>query len=173
MGFIRTERGFVVNTDVEKGKRWYNSPAINVLYHEQCDHLVNKLNWSWIGKAAEISAKQLAVNGKKKNFFCQQLDGDVALPFRAVDFLIDTMTYLRTGRRRISIDHWFDLLEVQPETFVSLSNEQLRRITDEFREILNLSSVDIVCRWLQQPEGLDDLVTSLMIIFGDSEKVEE
>lgn len=172
MGLIRTERGFVVEAEGDKNKRWYNSPAINVLYHEHCDHLVNKNDWSWIGKAAEISAKQLKVKGNK-NFFSCQIDGDVELPFRAVDFMIDSMMYLRTGRRRISIDHWFDLLEVQPERFVQLSNEQLRKIKEEFQSILNLSPVDLVCLWLRQPEGLDDLVTSLMIIFGDSTKVEE
>lgn len=172
MRHLRTERGFIIPSDEKTNKLWYNSPAINALYHEQCDILVNKLNWSWLGKAAEICAKQLAIDGKK-NFFAIQLDSDGSLPFRAVDYVIDSMTYLRTGRRRISIDHWFDLLEVQPEKFISLSNEQLRRYKEEFKDILNLSPVELVCLWLSKPEGLDDLITSMMIIFGDSEKVED
>lgn len=172
MHCLRSERGFNVPIQEKTKKRWYVSPAINVLYHDHCDHLVSKLNWSWIGKAAEICAKQLAV-GNRKNFFTLQFDADSTLPFRGIDYLIDTMTYLRTGRRRISIDHWFDLLEVQPEKYASLSNETIRRHREEFSELMAMSSVELVCLWLSKPDGLDDLVTSMMILFGDSEKVEE
>lgn len=174
MAFLRTERGFVYPQSDEKDlkKIWYVSPAINALYREHCDHRVNKLDWGWIGKTAEICAKQISVKGKK-NIFQIQLDDDSTVSFRAIDFLIDSMTYLRTGRRRISVDHWFDLLEVQPEKFVSLPNEQIRKIKNDHGQYLSMSPVDLVCSWLKHPDGLDDLVTTMMIIFGDSQKVEK
>lgn len=172
MTVLYTERGFLVTVDSKHHKdtaRWYCNPAINAVYREFNDHGIDKKNWSWLGKTCELLARQLSATPRFVEF---QFTSDRPVPFRATDFMMDTLNYLTTGRRKLSIENWFDLLEVNPTVMTPVANSIVNRATDDYCTLIRMSSVDLVCRWLQQPDGLKDLITSCMLIFGDSTKAE-
>ena len=76
-------------------------------------------------------------------------------------FLQDTVEYIKTGRRNMSIHTWMQLLVVPGQ---SISKKHLAKTaysmkSDSYRNVS-------VMQWLTHEGGLQDLVLSLYIIFG-------
>ena len=76
-------------------------------------------------------------------------------------FLQDTLEYIKTGKRSMSIHTWMSLLSVKEKT---LTKKQAPKTAYSMKSDLyrNVS----VMQWLTHDGGLQDLVLSLYIIFG-------
>lgn len=88
-------------------------------------------------------------------------------------FLNDTMTFIDTGKRSVSLFSWQHLITPRPLT---ASDENPELITDCFFgftksyspsfERIQVSSV--IQRWVSQDNGFYDLLGSLHVLFGDT-----
>jgi len=81
-------------------------------------------------------------------------------------FLQDTLRYIATGHRQLSVYAWQDLLTHTPET--ALKDVKSRHeISDKFKELtLSTSLTALIQRWLSHPKGFDDFMFSLHLMFG-------
>lgn len=81
-------------------------------------------------------------------------------------FLIDTIKFIQTGKRDISIENWYELMEIDPKPR-SNENESIRFQFDKVLESLTRDSTYlIIARWCSHPRGFNDLVHSMEIFFG-------
>lgn len=81
------------------------------------------------------------------------------------DFIVDTLRFIRTGRRHMSVFTWYDLLLEYPEQKLSASSRVRNRellITDagEFKDYISM--------WVSHPGGFEDLLWTAHVLFGSS-----
>lgn len=87
------------------------------------------------------------------------------------EFLDDTCHFLRTGKRRTSIQNWNSILdegEAKLNTIHVSTNIGYFFGTDLVSEIArkNEPIYEVVARWMAQPSGFGDLLTTGHILFG-------
>lgn len=88
-------------------------------------------------------------------------------------FLEDTVRFLSTGRRQMSVQSWSEQLTYSQDT--ETANEDTDRILDFFgasepgynRDPRNRNLTEIVQLWWSQPTGMTDLLYTLHILFGE------
>lgn len=171
MTALYSERGFIIHVEDDqyrKGTKWYSNPAINLIYMEQTNPQFNRTSWEWLGKVTELIVRQFH---QMPRFLEFQLTSGNPLPFRCVDFIMSTLEYLKMGRRRIAVNSWFDLLEVNPKVMTAVNASVVREAQRDYAYLLSMTATELVCEWLKYPDGLDDLMTTAMILFGDAEPV--
>jgi len=168
MVIMYTQRGFLLSSPdprmTGRDDKWYGSTAFNELYEQAHDRLVNQQSWAW--RKRVIAALKAHFN-QQPLFFRNHLREGTPLPFRVVDFLVDTFEYLSTGRRRLAPESWMDLIDVQPDVMAPIPRHTATSIEQRYRQILDLPPVALLSLWISQPDGLDDLITTCMIMFGD------
>lgn len=89
------------------------------------------------------------------------------------DFLVDTLKFLTFGRRDMSLETWASLVQITDE------GNNIGSMPSEAKEFFGISEpgkrryvndsnmIDIVKRWCSQPQGLEDLLGTLHILFGN------
>jgi len=82
-------------------------------------------------------------------------------------FVLDTIRYIATGYRRISIHAWPDLLANHPKAAVDEVRER-HDIADAFEQLALTTSADaLIQAWCKHPHGFDDMICTLNLLFGD------
>lgn len=80
-----------------------------------------------------------------------------------LEFLIDTVNYIRTGHRRMQLVTWQPLLLEYQDPQLGCANK--RRMAQ-----LKLGSyadvADAISKWCAHPDGFDDMFTTAFILFG-------
>lgn len=102
--------------------------------------------------------------GRTLNAFVTRQTENAFFYGRRFDFMVDTLRYIETGKRSVSVDNWYELLDEFPEP-----NKQ-RSGTPHMRQTLNLYPVltasDFISRWCSHPKGYEDMICTLNIIAG-------
>jgi hypothetical protein len=83
-------------------------------------------------------------------------------------FLLDTLQFLETGQRNMSIENWAAIIVIDS------SMEPLGKLPEKAREFFGLGSKyqrdcdwpTIIQCWCGMPSGLEDLIGSLHVLFG-------
>lgn len=140
--------------------------------------LVNEVFTKYKEKAdMDFHSRMYAINvakvyiGAFKPWLGAMLNGEY-LYGRRLDFIIDTLSFIETGRRTISISNWNDLLmeEVLPNKLL-ITQETRNKVANTG---LNLDSFSqIISRWCRQVNGFDDMLCTLNILFGDYRSTSE
>lgn len=144
-------------------------PEVNRLWKAYSNPSVDKNSWLF-RKQVFDAFKRLTGNGPGDWFSSQ--DRNAELQGYSYDFLLDTLGFIATGHRRISIYTWPDYLSFQPE--VAPADVDLRnKLARLYRESAMQRDLDYqLQRWVNQPKGFDDLMWSLNIMFGNySQKI--
>lgn len=166
MKTLRTNTGFVIPrpADAVSSDEFYGSPVFSAL---QLD-IINKpevcSTWPWRKNAILAIKNVFALN---RGFFKGQIfSGQPANP-RCIDFIHSTLTFIMTGKRQLSVQLWNDLLVYQPTEMASVSSVTKDHFQDRFNVLFNSTDSKLISMWLAQPGGLEDMVTTAFIIFGD------
>jgi hypothetical protein len=121
-----------------------------------------------------IEAVRLGKKVLRQGIFEMALNvrGNIPLPSGNREFLLDCLEFALNGERELSIEsrHYFiEYYEQVPKVTEFLSGKsdradrllaQLNNTRDDKRELA------LVTRWLQQPNGLRDLLGSLAVLAG-------
>ena len=75
-----------------------------------------------------------------------------------LDFLIDTVEFVNGGIRSLPIETWGNYIEHTPKKPDDLA--QHKNLT------LNYTGTNYIGKWLRQPNGMADLISTLIIMFG-------
>lgn len=94
------------------------------------------------------------------------------------DFLEDTIRFLSTGKRSVSIQNWHALLTLGETE--DIAREEEREIVKEFFNLdvydrpyvgqvnQNSDLLHVICTWMSIPNGDEDLLGTLQILFGNN-----
>ena len=87
------------------------------------------------------------------------------------DFLDDTLRFISTGQREVAIQSWDSMLSY------SDSGEVSKGITDYAKDFFHTYTsdnvnkfelVEVIQRWISQPNGIEDLLSTLHVLFGSN-----
>lgn len=83
------------------------------------------------------------------------------------DFLVDTLRFILTGRRRLPVSMWAEL--VTQESLAPIDVDYRATVKTLLREYPHVTkdTCGLIQQWCSQPKGVDDMVCSLNLLFGD------
>ena len=77
---------------------------------------------------------------------------------KSLDFLIDTVEFINGGIRSMDIGLWMNYLDFETKKPPLQAKPKVVE--------LNSTGANYIVRWLRQPNGLEDLVSTIAILFG-------
>lgn len=138
-------------------------PEITALWAEYRKPGVNTTTWTFRKKVIAC-AKRLLTNNR--NVFTRT-DGNPLVVEYNYKFLLDTIRYIGTGKRQISIHAWPDLLTHLPKKTTADVRDR-HDIEVMMRDVgLSTSADTMIQMWCSHKGGFDDMVSSLNLMFGD------
>lgn len=165
MNTIRTHAGFVMTRPpaVAGNLEFYGNPKLDALYAE----LINKPDltktWEWRKNALGVIIDTFALT---PNFFRTQLQSGLPVSARCVDFLHSTLTFILTGKRKLSVILWDDLLDYHPTDLVAVGAGTRDHFEDTFGRLMTYPLAELIVMWVSHPGGLEDLVVTAYLLFG-------
>lgn len=137
--------------------------AVSKLFLEFTSHNNHTGSWEFRSRVIAEAKRLLAGN---VNWFIKQ-DSNALVTEYSYQFLLDTVRYIATGRRKISIHGWPALIGAHPEAGLASVSER-REIADTFDQLaLSLSADAMIQRWCMHTGGFDDMMYSINLLFGD------
>lgn len=138
-------------------------PALNAIFDISREGVVNLMAWDYRSKALNAFSKLYG------NFHLWVYTQAVQNPYcydLAFEFLCDTLDYIATGQRRLSVQTWLELLQEHPEQRLSIDHNG--RYEKEIKARLEKIGTDenAIAKWCQHPEGFTDLLFATNIFFG-------
>jgi hypothetical protein len=85
-----------------------------------------------------------------------------------LEFIQDTLNFIRTGQRAMSIETWLELLHEQGD--VEQGALDPRAAKTYFTLQAGEDTVQLLQNWCAQPRGFQDLVCTLHVMFGHSRR---
>lgn len=180
-GFVsNTERGlikaefvkdafvdFALDKDHRKSKNLYfYSKEVTDIYNDWCGD--SKLLKSMEFRERILSAAFKSFNSLSLYSWLQMQSMPETTGSLHEKFLDETLNYIVTGKREINIVQWIRLLEADTKTLsVNFSfDKQFDRTRFTHTNFESNLTTDIVQRWVSLPDGFQDLMISLHVIFG-------
>lgn len=137
-------------------------PRVHDLYLEFTNFPRKSVTWEFRKKVIDLAQTLFAGNF---NWFIRQ-DKNAAITDQNYLFLLDTVRFIATGRRRLSIYTWPALLtyNVPVGNTVDARNE----ISQLFIDLaLGTDANTVIQKWLSHPKGFDDMMYTLNMLFGN------
>lgn len=151
----QTVRGFIVPAEPTQKE-------VDAVYQSLIAFNPNK-SGSWETRRKGVAVAKHLLGRTFNAFVMRQLDRSF-LYGRRFDFIVDTLRYIETGKRTISVDNWYELLDEYPEPNKQCSG------TPHMRQTFNLYPVltdpNFISRWCSHPKGYEDMICTLNIIAG-------
>lgn len=112
-----------------------------------------------------VIAEALRLFGGNYNWFIMQ-DSNAQRVDWNYKFLLDTIRFIATGRRELSIHTWPMMVTDEPPAGLQLIGVRTD-VANLFKTLaLSTSPEAMIQRWVSQPGGFDDLMYTLNILFG-------
>lgn len=92
-------------------------------------------------------------------------DGNERMSKHMRELLIDTMIFIRTGRRPMSIQNRVDLIRL--ETKKDNTRGVYKNHSRDIFNALAMPTEDYMYYWLQHENGFNDMLCTINVIFGD------
>lgn len=148
----------------------HTNPAVETLYGQQINRAPGVLSFEF-----KRSVLRTALNA----FGTPMFDFWFTMQFRSpaagemhLRFLDDTLRFIQTGRREMALETWAALL--QPDE-PKVNGAQLSEYAKEFfgipsggynRHPRNRKITEVIQSWCSQPNGLEDLLCTMHVLFG-------
>lgn len=142
-------------------------PQIDTLYKLYIARSVNTDSWEFRRRVITAASPLF---GDLLHWFAFQASMNNKVYALNYKFLEDTLRFIQTGKREMSVMTWLDLLLEWPEEKANIAT--IQRLKG-----MNLTDVQPwlgeqgISRWLSHPSGFDDFITTVHIVFGASKPV--
>lgn len=90
------------------------------------------------------------------------------------EFILDTLKYIETGVRNMSLENWMALLVITDEgNNIGEPKDKVKEFFGVNKDApitlasVNVNLVDVIQKWCSKPNGLEDLIGTLHILFGN------
>ncbi len=138
--------------------RWH------LLYEEYVNFPKRTVYWEYRRKVLNEAMRLLS---GQYNWFIKQDHNNYVTGYK-YEFLVDTLRYIATGRRRLDIHTWPMLIadEVESGLTDTMNRNQIRKTFDEYH--LSYDNAELIAQWCSHPKGFDDMMFALNLLFGNS-----
>lgn len=136
-------------------------PEVVKLYKEFTGPGAQVKNWQFRSRVIKLAVKLIS---GRSNWFIG-IDSDTSVQEYNYEFILDTVRFIATGKRKISIHSWPMLISHHPEDGTPEEHADIRKLFHTLA--LTTNHTDLIQRWCTQPNGIDDLMFSLNILFGN------
>lgn len=146
-----------VVTDTREG-----DPEVVQLFERYTGPEARSTDWEFRKQVIKAAIRLLGGSG---NWFVKQDINPMVQDYN-YQFLADTLKFIATGRRDIHVVAWQDLLTHAPNQPLK-TLEGRHELGDRIREFGHVVSVEaLIQKWCSQPNGFDDLMFSMHLMFG-------
>ena len=137
--------------------------SVEVLYKAMVDSSTNTRSWPFY-RAVLLNTMRLF--GDFEEWLREQKLNDNIVGYNR-DFLTDTLEFIKTGRRSLPVLTWYDLVAEggHGHHAAAISQQVLNART---RNKVTDASIQLIQQWVAQPNGLEDLLTTLHLLFGNA-----
>lgn len=135
-------------------------PEVVALYSEFTEPGALVANWEFRSKVIRLAMQLFA---GRTNWFIG-IDSDTTVQEYNYEFILDTVRYIATGKRRISIHSWPTLISHHDEAAATKEHSEVRKLFHSMA--LTTNPVELIQQWCTHPGGVDDLMFTLNILFG-------
>lgn len=159
--YILTDRGFLVTPG-------FSGETLDTFY----ETLVTRGNGETIPWDDKVKGIKLAkgVFGPSLNAWIVSQSKGGYLTGRRLEFVLDTLYFIQTGKRKVSASNWYELLEdyPKPEPF-SLGAREFKSL-QKFETLL--TDRDFIAQWCSHKNGFEDMICTLSAIAGGHRKTD-
>lgn len=134
--------------------------SVEMLFASYLDRSVNIASWDF-RRAILLHAKRLF--GDLHEWFRLQLHNPNVVGYNQA-FVLDTVGYLKTGQRQMSVTTWFDLIQEGGKGHTA--NAVPTALQGHKGELTSSSSDELLQTWVSKPNGFEDLLNTLHLLFG-------
>ncbi len=137
--------------------------SVELLYKSMIDRNTNTRSWPFY---RAVLTNALRLLGDFKTWVREQQENPNIVGYNR-EFLNDTLNFIKTGQRALPVLTWYDLVTEGGEGHHAHAIPQRLR---ESQPVLKASdaSVQLLQQWISQPNGLEDLLTTLHLLFGNA-----
>lgn len=165
--YNRSPRGFVY---LSQGQSFPRSGSVT--FNPTLEHSVGiEARWSrYLHNLAEVTPVVLVLPmieelkstfGDFRQWLWVNVSANNLVNDLCLDFLKDTLQFIETGSRSMSIDTWYNLIERNP-TPTELSQDRI----DNFKKIYIPNTEEMLAKWCGNENGVVDLFKTAHILFG-------
>lgn len=141
-----------------------SDPAIETLYKLYVGHGVNSEAWPFKRRVIKRCSQLF---GNFNHWLKLQVANNDNIYGLNLDFLLDTVKFIRTGHRDMSVFNWLELLAEYPDAHPGCAS--VRRL-DEF-ELRDPSEFDnFIGMWCSKEGGFQDMLCTAHVLFGVAKK---
>lgn len=137
-------------------------PRVHALYLEFTNFPRKVVHWEFRKKVIDLAQILFAGNF---NWFIRQ-DANALITDQNYAFMLDTVRFIATGNRRLSIYTWPALLSYN----VPIGNtvDSRNEISKLFIELALETDVNtVIQKWVSRKNGFDDMMYTLNMLFGN------
>lgn len=126
-------------------------------------HLGQAMDTDWAVQRVEI-AECARLYGCFQNWVYFQLARNGYIFDLTLDFLLDTLTFIATGVRRMEVQTWKGMIESNLMPRPEVASDARLIAAQSILSGINWN--DFMAQWINQPNGYDDMVFSTYLFFG-------
>lgn len=138
--------------------------TVVTLYELYVNRLVNTTQWQYRKRVLEAA---LRLFGRFDNWLYVQSDNAQVRGYN-IEYILDTLNFIRTGRRELSNETWIELLHEQDD--VQQGSLDAPGPKSFFALQAGEDTSQLLQRWCSHPNGFQDLVCTLHVLFGKSRR---
>lgn len=136
--------------------------SIELLFKTSLDRSVNVRNAWPFHRSVLINALRLF--GDLREWAVEQLSNPNIVGYNR-QFVTDTMNFIETGKRELSVATWADLVSEGGAGHHAHAIPQ-RLLDTKLLSTSSDTSLQMLQKWVSQPNGFEDLINTLHLLFG-------
>lgn len=138
---------------------------VDVLFLEYVNATAGSIHWEFRSRFIRLTQDLLKGD---VNWFLKQ-DGNPIITDMRMAFLLDTVRFIHTGKRRVSIYSWNSMLEMDNGATVDVLKRQDMR--EHFKDLdatthESMTNDTFIQKWLTHKGGFDDMAFTINYLFG-------
>lgn len=139
-------------------------PKVTELWMEYVNPNIDTTTWVF---KKRVLNEAMRLFSSQRNWFEFQ-ERNASLHGNNYDFVVDTLRFILTGRRHLSIHSWAELVSHEHTQQKDVSRRhQLNDFIKKYTRDLRNPPVGMIQKWCSHKEGFDDMVCTLNLLFGD------
>lgn len=154
-------RGFIRTTTDSGISRSAGDDDINKLYLLLVATSVNTAGWSYRRLVFPLA---MMLFGNFIKFVQNQKENPFLYGYN-YEFLTDTLQFIETGHRKVSVQNWIDLLTERSQPRDDYRVRPRLNLTT-FIQVVGSDTPSIIAKWCSHHGGFEDMVMTLNIMFG-------
>lgn len=81
-------------------------------------------------------------------------------------FLVDTILFITTGKRKVSVENWYELLDLEPKADRMAVRANEKALSDLLALVPKYNISKVISQWCSHPKGFYDMICTIEILFG-------